>query len=174
LQRRFGANARVVLVNEALGREPGKAEMFVSDAHTISSMSPEWVGRVRASGRFGAHAWEERTSVATTTLDALIDRHGEPVFCKVDVEGYEAEVLAGLSRSLRNLSFEFTPEFGEGTVACVQRLCDLGPTAFNYSIGDSGELALPEWVPGEELVRVLAAIGPDGPFGDVYARSGLR
>jgi FkbM family methyltransferase len=170
LRRRYGSDARVTLVGQALGREPGTAEMFVSDAHPISSLSPEWVGLVEASGRFGAHSWDERVRVPITTLDELIDSHGEPAFCKIDVEGYEAEVLAGLSRPLRHLSFEFTPEHPDGALACVDRLCALGHVLFNYSSGDSGELELAEWVGPEEIGRRLAAFAPDAPFGDVYVR----
>jgi FkbM family methyltransferase len=171
LQRRYGSDDRVTLVNEALGREPGTAEMLLSDAHTISSMSMEWVRRVQASGRFSAHSWDERVRVPMTTLDALIEAHGEPSFCKIDVEGYEFEVLAGLSRPLRQLSFEFTPEFSDGALMCIDRLCELGPALFNFSFGDSGELALQEWVDGDEIIRCLGQVIPDGAFGDVYARA---
>jgi FkbM family methyltransferase len=171
LQRRYASNPSVELVNEAVGREQGIAELLVSEAHPISSMSPEWVRRVQASGRFGAHTWPERVSVPITTLDALIEEYGEPAFCKIDVEGYEPEVLAGLSSPLQNISFEFTPEFSEGAFACVRRLGELGPTLFNFSLGDSGQLALREWVDGNEVARRLAAFDRDAAFGDVYARS---
>lgn len=170
LQRRYGSDERVTLVGQALGREPGSAEMLVSDAHPISSLSGEWVRRVEASGRFGAHSWDERVRVPLTTLDELIDGHGEPAFCKIDVEGYEAEVLAGLSRPLRHLSFEFTPEYLDGALACVDRLRALGPALFNFSSGDSGDLELDEWVGPEEIGRRLEAFGPTAGFGDVYVR----
>jgi FkbM family methyltransferase len=169
LQSRYGSDARVTLVGEALGREPGTAEMFVSDAHPISSLSAEWLRRVEASGRFGAHSWDERLRVPVTTLDELIHSHGEPAFCKIDVEGYEAEVLGGLSRPLRHLSFEFTPEYLDGALACVHRLRALGPARFNFSWGDSGDLEFREWVGPEEIARRLAALGSAG-FGDVYVR----
>lgn len=109
LLRRFGRNPRVVLVPRALGAQPGAAEMKVSEADTISSLSADWIARVQASGRFAGYAWNQTERVEVTTLDALIREHGTPAFCKIDVEGFEAEVLKGLSAPLRAVSFEFTP-----------------------------------------------------------------
>jgi hypothetical protein len=57
-----------------------------------------------------------------TTLDELISAHGSPAFCKIDVEGYEAEVLAALSQPIAALSFEFTPEVRAVALECVDRL----------------------------------------------------
>ena len=47
--------------------------------------------------------------VAVTTLDALIARFGVPAFIKIDVEGAEPDVLAGLSHAVPVLSFEYLP-----------------------------------------------------------------
>jgi FkbM family methyltransferase len=171
LQRRFGSNPRVEIVPDAVGRMSGEAELLSSSAHTISSMSAEWVERVRASGRFGSHTWNDAGTVPVTTLDALISEQGVPSFCKIDVEGYEAEVLAGLSTPLDALSFEYTPEAIDSAIACLQRLAELGRTVFNYSIGDTGVFALEEWVDEATMARRIGDLGDSSAFGDIYART---
>src|SRR5215469_2575767 len=52
LERLFGGDARVTLVAQALGAEPGSAELrWPHGGLALSSMSDEWIGRVRDSGR---------------------------------------------------------------------------------------------------------------------------
>ncbi len=167
LRRRFGRTARAVVVESALGAAPGEAELLVTDYDTVSTLSREWVDRVRAAGRFHLD-WKGSVTVPVTTLDALIARHGRPVFCKIDVEGYEPQVLGGLSEPIRTIAFEFTPEFGEAASACVERLLELGLTRFAFSAGESLELGA--WMGADEMLAFLQAIPRDGrSFGDVYA-----
>lgn len=39
--------ARATVVNKALGSQDGQAELHVSTAHTLSSLSPEWIEAIR-------------------------------------------------------------------------------------------------------------------------------
>jgi FkbM family methyltransferase len=168
MRERFGA--QVELVQAALGPEIGEAELLVSDYSTLSSLSPEWVDAVRGSGRFAEFSWNERTVVPMLTLEELIRRFGEPDFCKIDVEGFELEVLHGLARPLRTLSFEFTFERMDRRLATVEHLVRLGMTRFNFSYGESLDLALKEWVAGDEIVSFLLRTPRQIEiFGDVYA-----
>ncbi|MEZ4639278.1 MAG: FkbM family methyltransferase [Caldilineaceae bacterium] len=45
---------------------------------------------------FAHVTWDEAIDVPVITLDSLIAQHGVPVFCKIDVEGFEHAVLQGL------------------------------------------------------------------------------
>jgi FkbM family methyltransferase len=154
----------------ALGARVGEAEMRISSAHTISSLADGWIGRVQETSRFGGESWGEPVKVAMTTLDAMIDRYGTPDFCKVDVEGYESEVFAGLSQPLPAVSFEFTPEWAEGLTGSVERLAELGFDRFNVSTGETLLLQFPDWCSADEIIGRVTSLGENVQiFGDVYA-----
>ncbi len=174
LARILGADPSFTLERKALGANPGHTEMMVSNSHTISSLSGPWVEAVKESGRFHDCSWDRRQPVEVDTLDAAIRRHGMPSFIKIDVEGYEAEVLAGLSVAPRWLSFEFTPEILESAATCIDRLAEIAPDAlFQYSIGDSMVMALSDWVSASTIKSRLAEVDRR-VYGDVYCRTGPR
>jgi FkbM family methyltransferase len=173
LRKQYNRTGRLVVVPKAAGSRPGVGELMISPATALSSMSEDWLDKVKASGRFQAfqtHSWKESITVPITTLDEMIQEFGAPAFCKIDVEGYEAEVLRGLSRPIRVLSLEFAPEFISGTQECLGILAKLGPCEFNYSVGESLELALSNWVTAHELERILTSMRDNRVFGDVYVR----
>lgn len=172
LRERFGHHRRVILLEKALDEKGGerKPMWLNSTSSTISSMSREWIERVKGSGRFSAYLWDNVTLVDTITLDDLIEEYGMPSFVKIDVEGFEYQVLKGLSQPVPALSFEFTiPEYLENALACVEYLARLGSYHFNYSIGNSMEFAVPEWVPSHQISAVLASLSDKMVAGDIYA-----
>ena len=169
LDRKHGSNPRFTLVATALGAAPGELVLKVPSASTIATMSPEFIEAMQASGRFSQYSWDRELRVPVTTLDALIGAHGVPGFCKIDVEGYEAEVLAGLSQPIASLSFEYTPELIDVALSCVDHLERLAPYEYNVSHGESMELVARQWL-GAAALRTLLAAERFPSWGDVYAR----
>lgn len=60
--------------------------------------------------------------VTTCTLDFLIEKYGNPDLVKVDVEGAESQVFAGLTKKPRNLAFEWTIETLDQHIEQLYRL----------------------------------------------------
>ena len=171
LRRFYGRHPAVTLIEAAVGAEAGRASLQVSQANpTLSTLSEAWRREVAASPRFAGARWQERVEVEVTTLDALIAAHGRPDFCKIDVEGFEPEVLAGLSQPLPVLSFEVIPAVPEQALACLERLAALGTYRFNVSLGERKRLNFPEWRDRAALEAWLSSRRPEDPSGDVYAR----
>jgi FkbM family methyltransferase len=167
----FTGNPGFTLVPKAMGAAEGQAEIAIADVSTVSSMSQEWLEKVKSSGRFGEVVWSKKQMVPVTTLDKLIDAHGVPDFIKIDVEGYEYPVIQGLSKPVKALSLEFTPEFLDSTLKCIDHLSGLGDIRVNYSLGESMEFASPEWLAVPDAVRALEGFRDrQVVFGDVYVR----
>jgi hypothetical protein len=164
----------VVIVPAAVGAAPGVITMYTTEATAIGSCSKEWVEAMQASGRFGKHEWAKRIEVPVTTLDALVDEHGMPSFCKIDVEGFELDVLRGLTRPIPMLSFEFTPETLHRTRDCVDYLARLDSYRFNFCVHDHFAYDAPTWATAAEFHERLRHL-PEPALkwgGDVYARAG--
>ena len=165
----FRDTANFHLVRKALGASAGYAEMLISKAHTISSLSSEWVRTVKESGRFANYQWNRKETVVIDTLDNLIVQFGRPTFIKIDVEGFEDQVVSGLSTPVRALSMEFTPEYMQSTLSCIEHLCRIGDYEFQISLGETMEFLLPEWVGAEVIGKRLSEVS-FSTFGDLYAR----
>jgi FkbM family methyltransferase len=152
----------VVVVDAALSDVNAMQTLWIeAPGSALNTLSRKWVEALEGDERrFGRPvAYGQQTTVRTTTLDALIVRHGEPYFVKIDVEGFEGNVLRGLRRRVPYLSFEVNlPEFLAEGLECVALLKDLAADGmFNYTSDVRGGLRLNRWVIAEELSEALAA-----------------
>ncbi|GAA1303326.1 FkbM family methyltransferase [Pseudonocardia xinjiangensis] len=171
----FGRDRGVTIVPEAVGARAGRAQLGLSTATpTVSSMSRDWIESVTTDSSFARVRWDRAVEVEVATLDDLIATHGEPAFCKIDVEGFEVDVLRGLTRPLRGLSFEYLPPAHDAALAALDLVEQLGAAAggyeYNYSPIETMRFAGDRWLDAAELVSLLERFRPLGRSGDVYAR----
>jgi len=161
---------RVAVEEAAVGRSAGSTSMMINaDNPTVSTLSPAFVCAARGASGWETQRWTRSAEVAVTTLDALIRKHGAPAFIKLDVEGFEAEALAGLTRAVKALSFEFTTIQRDVALACIARCVALGYARFNAALGESQTLVHADWVGGDEIARWVSGLPHAANSGDIYA-----
>ena len=132
----------------------------------ISTFSDHW-----DKGRFSSSKWDKVINVDTTTLDQLINDHGHPRYIKIDVEGFELEVLKGLTKKTGIISFEFTSEFFKDAIKCLDYLNKLGYKKFNYSEGERKKFNF-DWTSKDKILEEIENKIKTNNYlwGDIYAQ----
>jgi FkbM family methyltransferase len=179
LQQVLGNQRKLEILPVALSNTEGEAEMMISNASYVSSLSSEHVelmkDRFASNPQWAEHGlveWSGREMVRTTTLDSLIAEYGKPAFIKIDVEGFEYEVVEGLSTPVALISLEFVAERIEKTCAAIDRINALGAIEGQLVFDDSMEWKLDRWQRSDDLKRSLKALTDihRRSIGDIYLR----
>lgn len=167
----YGQDPAVTLIEKACGPSAGRVTFHVNSANpTVSTVSGDFVRDAKGKAGWEGQVWDRTIEVAVTTLDEQIATFGVPAFMKIDVEGYEDQVLAGLSRSVPALSFEFTTIQRDVAYRCLERIAGLDARyRFNLALGESQQLDLADPVTAEAMAAHIRALPHEANSGDVYA-----
>lgn len=168
---RFKGNPNLFAENIALSNKVGSEIMYKASYHTISSMSEEFITEAKKE-RFTEYNWDTKIVVETNTLDNIVKKYGLPSFIKIDVEGYELNVLQGLSTSVDFVSVEFNPELCQSTIDCIEYVDNLNnnQSLFNYGYRED-EFFKFDWISKDQIIEYLRSINDHVfEFGDVYIK----
>jgi FkbM family methyltransferase len=165
----YGGDEGVTLIEAACGVAPGTLTLQINSANpTVSTASSDFIRAADGAGGWEGQVWDTTIEVPSTTLDALVAEQGVPAYAKVDVEGFEDTVLAGLSRPLPKLSFEFTTIQRDVAQRCLDRLASLGSYGFDIALGESQVLTFNKWISKADMAAHIAALPHEANSGDVY------
>lgn len=152
----------VCIVAKAVSDRKSVEKMWIdTPGSALNTLSLKWTEALKAgNGQFGSQItfgrWKE---VETTTLADLIGTYGLPFFVKIDVEGFELNVLRGMRRPVPYLSFEVNlPEFRREGLECIQILRALDPEGrFNFVHGCQRGLLSNQWLGAADFSTLLTS-----------------
>ena len=167
LKVKFKHKKDVEILQKAVGKNIGTMTLEInSKMPTISTMAEHW-----KKGRFSSEKWDQKILVEVITLDQLIKIYGKPDYIKIDVEGFELEVLLGLTQKVGIISFEFASEFLDQTFECLSHLKKIGYNDYNFSIGEKRKF-FSEWSTTDKLIKKLEneIVNDKMLWGDIYCK----
>ena len=166
----YGRDRGVAFEARGVAAVAGEGKLHLSTrTPTVSTFADSWMDDVQTDRRFQRVRWDTVIKVSLVSLDELIARHGEPQFCKIDVEGFEHEALMGLSRPVAALSFEYIPVAVDRAIDCVDRISALGDYRYRHSRVETHRWADRGWLKPQTMIEILGALPTGDRSGDVYA-----
>lgn len=172
LRQDYGDQQDVEIVATGLSADGRDLSFWLNQRHPeMSSFSTAFIDACDDYFDDARNQWYESPPIATTTLDALIAEYGLPDFCKLDVEGFEDEVLDGLSQPIRHVCFEYLAFCPQPALSAVEKLAGLGNYEFNLSYSEDAGLVMKRWCRAADLLRHLKTSPASAPVGcDIHAR----
>jgi FkbM family methyltransferase len=147
IMRFFSSNNFVLLNNLVSENEDQEIDFYIShNATGVSTASMEFMRNSRFTKgsknlQKNSINWAKPIKVKSITIDSMIEEYGMPDLIKIDVEGYELNVIKGLTKRANDICFEWHEEEYENLNKILDHLQSLGYEEFGI-IGwfDEGDI----------------------------------
>lgn len=165
LRARLGNNSNLSCLDLGLADAPGTLMLYLHDKVGTTSMIQNW----------GSGKQVGSIHVDVTTLDDVILKFGLPKYCKIDVEGFEINVLRGLTQRIELLSFEYHSDTKSllASIECLKVLETYGPITANVVPFGNYQFAWERWKSRSEFEQDFVgglSKDPAYAYGDIFVR----
>ena len=126
LVKNFIYDPRVTPLRYAVSDTNGQlVEFYEAEEDGLSTLNKDWLTSEKMPYNGKSY---KITSASTITIDALVNKYGNPDLIKIDVEGAEWNVFRGMTKAYGVLAFEWTMATLDEHEKQLQYLANLGYT----------------------------------------------
>jgi FkbM family methyltransferase len=154
LSSKYQQNPLIHIENVIVSNKSSET-FYISNADTISTVDPEWIHQSRFSKNY---SWRPVDGLPTVSLDALVQKYGKPAHIKIDVEGYEYNVIQSLTTKVDSLCFEWAEEKKKEILLTLEYLKNLGFTRFAIQMEDAYVYTVQphEWMSYQDIWNLMS------------------
>jgi FkbM family methyltransferase len=134
LQDKYRHNPRFMVENRLVSKDKN-VPFYLCPNHTFSTAAIRWTKESRFVHMEKWHPSPE--PIACVTVDELVKTHGKPTYIKIDVEGYEYNVLQSMTEKYCPLAFEWAEELVDEIFLSLDYLASLGYQEFAVQHADA-------------------------------------
>jgi FkbM family methyltransferase len=174
LRQTLGANKRFFLLPNAISSF--KAEIILTADEITTTILAKHYDEWELNRAFIDSAptttlvSETPLTIKVITLDYMVEQFGLPVFCRIETDGEETEVLRGLNYTIPVLAFNFHSYNPKRTTELIRRLLVLGDYEFNWCEEYTLQFRSDTWLSAKELNTSITESQGKHLTGDIYAR----
>jgi FkbM family methyltransferase len=148
----------------AVGAKNEEKELHLSSYSEIATLSKQFIDNYSSEKVF----WINTEKVQVKSIDYLIDQFGLPDYCKIDVEGYELEIVHNLSHQIPMIELEFTEKFLSDTLQIIEKLGS--NYEYNFNLNEQLKFQLKNWVKKNEIKSILTQLPKDKLHGNLFCK----
>ncbi len=150
----------------AVGEKNEQKELHLANHVEVATLSADFIDYFQCEDIY----WNKTETVQVKTLNSLIETFGSPDFCKIDVEGFEWQILSKLTYHIPLIEFEFTGGFIENTVKIIEYNAG-EKVMFNFIRNENLKFQLQTWVSGAEMISIIQSLPKNKLHGNIYIKS---
>lgn len=156
LQKRFG-NSNVILFNYALGNTVSDLDFYVVENNeAYNSLNKKHIETTTTLRGIATINTIKHKKIKVEIVENFIKKLGIPKYIKIDVEGYEHEVIKGLKTPVPLLSFEVNlPEFCNESIQSINYLDKISCQNYMYNFATGNFFLNENFIGKDEAISFL-------------------